>query len=154
MSRIAVFPGSFDPVTRGHEELILRLLPLFDKVIVAIGINADKKYMFSLEQRKEWIRRTFEGEKRIEVASYEGLTVEFCRSVGAGFIARGVRNAQDYQFESAIAQMNREIAPEIDTVFQVSHPQFTAISSTIVRDILRNGGDVSRFIPETVNPAK
>ncbi|NEN22415.1 pantetheine-phosphate adenylyltransferase [Cryomorpha ignava] len=150
MARIAVFPGSFDPITKGHENLIRRALPLFDKVIVAIGVNADKKYMFSLEERKEWIRQTFSFAENFEVGSYEGLTVNYCRSVNANYIIRGLRNAEDFQFESSIAQMNRELAAEIDTVFLVTSPEYSAYSSSIVRDILRNDGDVSKFIPNSI----
>lgn len=151
MSKIAIFPGSFDPITKGHEDLIRRAVPLFDKLFVAIGINTDKKYMFTLEQRKEWIQKTFADEKTIEVVSYKGLTVNFCKKVGASYIIRGVRNAQDYQFESSIAQMNRELAPTVETIFHVCKAEFCAYSSTIVRDIIHNKGDVSRFIPEAIS---
>src|SRR5690606_397084 len=150
MAKIAVFPGSFDPITKGHEDLIKRTLPLFDKVIVAIGVNADKKYMFSLEDRKEWIRQTFAFAENLEVGSYEGLTVSYCRKMGANYIIRGLRNAEDFQFETSIAQMNRELASEIDTIFLVTSPEYAAYSSTIVRDILRNDGDVSKFIPNSI----
>lgn len=150
MAKIAVFPGSFDPITKGHENLIKRALPIFDKVIVAIGVNADKKYMFSLKERKEWIRQTFSFAENLEVGSYEGLTVNYCRSVGANYIIRGLRNSEDFQFESSIAQMNRELAEEIDTVFMVTSPEYSAYSSSIVRDILRNDGDVSKFIPNSI----
>lgn len=150
MARIAVFPGSFDPITKGHEDLIKRCLPLFDKIVVAIGVNAEKKYMFGLEERMNWIRQVFNFEDKVEVAKYEGLTVSFCRSVGANFIIRGLRNAEDFQFEKSIAQMNRELGHEIDTLFLVTHPEYAAYSSSIVRDIYRNGGDVSKFIPNAI----
>ncbi len=150
MARIAVFPGSFDPITKGHEDLIKRVLPLFDKIIVAIGVNAEKKYMFTLEERKKWINQTFHFEDKVEVAHYEGLTVAFCRQVGASFIIRGLRNAEDFQFEKSISQMNRELAPEVDSLFLVTNPQYAAYSSSIVRDIHRNGGDVSKFLPNAV----
>ncbi len=150
MARIAIFPGSFDPITKGHEDLIKRALPLFDKIIVAIGINSEKKYMFDLEQRKKWIKQTFTFEDRVEVGSYEGLTVNYCRQVNAGFILRGLRNAEDFQFEKSIAQMNRELAGEVDTLFMVTHPEYAAYSSSIIRDIIRHKGDVSKFIPNTI----
>jgi len=147
MEKIAIFPGSFDPITKGHTDIIKRSLPLFDKVIVAIGVNSNKKCMFPLEDRMEWIRQTFKSEKGIVVDHYEGLTVNYCRKVNASHIIRGVRNAEYFQFESSISQMNKELAPEVDTLFFVTAPELAAYSSTIVRDILRNGGDVSKFIP-------
>jgi pantetheine-phosphate adenylyltransferase len=150
MARIAVFPGSFDPITKGHEDMIKRALPLFDKIIVSIGVNADKKYMFTLDERKAWIRQTFAFEDKVEVDTFEGLTVNHCRQVGANFVIRGLRNAEDFQFEKSIAQMNRELAPEVDTIFFVTNPQFAAYSSSIVRDIHRNNGDVSKFIPNSI----
>ena len=145
-----MYPGSFDPITKGHEDIIKRALPLFDKIIVAIGVNANKKYMFSLEERTNWIRQTFNFEDKVEVANYEGLTVNFCRNKNASFIIRGLRNAEDFQFESSIAQMNKELAPEVDTLFYVTSPELSAYSSTIVRDIVRNGGDVTKFIPNAI----
>ncbi len=150
MEKIAVFPGSFDPITKGHEDLIRRTLPLFDKIIVAIGVNAEKKYVFSLEKRMNWIRKTFQTEKNLEVKTYEGLTVNFCIEEGAKFIIRGLRDSRDFEYEKSIAQMNRELVPEIDTLFLVSKPEYSAYSSSIVRDIIRNNGDVSHFIPTAI----
>lgn len=147
---IAVFPGSFDPITKGHESIIKRALPLFDKIIIAIGVNHNKNYMFPLEKRMQWIKDTFKFEDKVEVAFYEGLTVSFCQRSNANYIIRGLRNAEDFHFESGIAQMNRELAVEVDTIFMVTSPEYSAISSTIVRDIHRNGGDVSRFIPNAI----
>jgi len=150
MARIAIFPGSFDPITKGHEDIIKRALPLFDKIIVAIGVNSEKKYLFGLDQRKAWIEQAFNFEDKVSVDMYEGLTVSFCRKTGATHIIRGLRNAEDFQFEKSIAQMNRELAPEVDTVFLVTNPEYAAYSSSIVRDIHRNGGDVSKFIPNAI----
>lgn len=150
MANIAVFPGSFDPITKGHENIVKRALPLFDKVIVAVGVNANKNYMFPLNQRLEWIKSTFNFEPKVSVETYEGLTVRFCLEKQANFIIRGLRNAGDFQFEKGIAQMNREMVSGIDTVFLVTTPELSAINSTIVRDIIRNGGDVSKFVPNAI----
>ena len=151
MTRIAIFPGSFDPITKGHEDLIRRALPLFDKVIVAIGVNAEKKYMFPLEKRIKWIEKTFASETNLEVGNYEGLTIDYCRSIGAQYIIRGLRNPNDFEFEKSIAQMNSELAPEIETVSLITNPRYASYSSSIVRDILRNHGDVQQFIPDAID---
>ena len=150
MARIAVFPGSFDPVTKGHESIILRALPLFDTIIVAIGNNSTKSYMFPLEKRKEWLKQAFAKHKQIEVEEYNGLTVDFCKKKGANYILRGIRTPGDYEFESNIAQMNKMMLPTIESIFMLTLPEHIALSSTIVRDILKHGGDVSQFIPSGI----
>jgi len=152
LKRIAVFPGSFDPITLAHVEIVERGLELFDKVIVAIGVNSVKKGMFSPEQRLEMIRKAFPNhfEDRVSVVFYEGLTVNFCRSENAGFILRGMRNVLDFESERAIAQHNIDLAPEIQTVFLVSPGHYSHISSTIIREILANKGDVSPFVPREI----
>ncbi len=147
--RIAVFPGSFDPFTVGHEALVKRTLSLFDQIIIAVGMNANKKYMFTTEKRTEWIKKVFANEAKIRVTSFTGLTVDFCKKNKADFIIRGVRTSTDFEFEKAIAQMNRSISP-IETIFIMPLPEHSAINSTIIRDIIRNGGDVSAFVPKGV----
>lgn len=150
MERIAVFPGSFDPITVGHVDIIKRGLKIFDRIIVGIGSNAEKKYMFDLQKREAWVQQTFASESRISVVTYQGLTVDFCKKVNAGFILRGLRNSSDFEFEKAIAHMNGAISNGLETIFILTDLRFAAVSSSIVRDIIRNGGDVSAFIPETV----
>jgi len=147
--RIAVFPGSFDPFTIGHEALVKRTLGLFDEIIVAVGMNATKKYMFPLEKRTEWIKNVFKGEPKVRVTSFTGLTVEFCKMNKADYIIRGVRTSTDFEFEKAIAQMNRTIS-EVETIFIMPQPEHSAINSTIIRDIIRNNGDASLFVPKGV----
>ena len=149
MERIAVFPGSFDPITLGHYDIIHRGISLFDKVIVAIGINAEKKYMFSLEERKRFIEQAFKGEPKVEVITYEGLTIDLCRNINAGFILRGLRNPADFEFEKAIAHTNRELS-KIETVFLLTAAKTSYISSSIVRDVIRNGGDYTILVPDPV----
>lgn len=148
MTRIALFAGSFDPITIGHADVVQRSTKLFDKVIVAIGVNSTKKYLFPLEQRLDWLRKTFTG-LPVEVSSFEGLTVEYCKKVGATHLLRGLRQAGDFEYEKTIAQLNMAIAG-IETIFMVSRPEFSHISSTIVREIVTNGGDVSAFVPAAV----
>jgi pantetheine-phosphate adenylyltransferase len=149
--RIAVFPGSFDPIHNGHVDIVHRLLPLFDKVIVAIGINQDKKYLFPLEKRMEWLKIVFGNETNIEITNYTGLTVDFCRKHHASFIIRGLRTGADFEFEKAIAQMNKSQGG-IETVFIISTPENSAITSTILRDIIKNGGNVSALVPVKIEP--
>ena len=151
MKRIAVFPGSFDPITLGHTSIVNRALPLFDEIIVAIGNNSQKKYMFDLNQRERWIKECFASEPKVKVELYSGLTVEFCEKRNAKFILRGLRNQQDFEYERSIAQMNRKLNDEIETVFLFTESEYAAINSTIVRDIVRNGGDVNQFLPKEIS---
>jgi len=147
--RRAIFPGSFDPITLGHVDIINRALPLFDEIVIAIGINADKKYMFSLEERIEFIEKNYENEPKISVKTYSGLTMEFCKEIDAHFILRGLRNPADFEFEKAIAQTNRKLSG-IETVFLLTSAATAFISSSIVRDVHRHGGDISEMVPESV----
>ncbi len=148
--RIAVFPGSFDPITLGHYDIVSRAIPLFDKIIVAVGTNANKNYMFSLEQRTAWIKETFKEEDKVSVDTYSGLTVEYCNSVGAQFILRGLRNPSDFEFEKAIAQTNRKLKGDLETIFLLTASGLSSISSSIVRDVIRNNGDYAQFVPAAV----
>jgi pantetheine-phosphate adenylyltransferase len=150
MSRICLFPGTFDPVTRGHTDIIERAVSLFDKLVIGVGINSSKQPMFTLEQRVGWISETFKHEPRVEVMGYEGLTVQFCDKIGAHFILRGIRYITDFEYEKAIADMNRLLAPHIETIFLTCSPVYSTTSSTLVRDVIRNGGDASMFLPESV----
>lgn len=150
MQRIAVFAGTFDPITKGHVDIVRRSLPLFDSVIVAVGINAKKQNLFPLEKRVEWIKNIFKDEGRVKVDSYEELTVEFCRKNNAQYILRGLRNGSDFDYEAHIAQLNKEMAPEIETIFMITSPELSYISSTIVRDLIVYGGDYKSFVPEEV----
>ncbi|WAC03409.1 pantetheine-phosphate adenylyltransferase [Lacinutrix neustonica] len=145
----ALFPGSFDPITLGHYDIIERAITLFDEVIVAIGVNSDKKYMFPLEQRMDFIREAFKDEPRIKVMSYKGLTVDFCKELDIKFILRGLRNPADFEFEKAIAHTNRDLAP-IETVFLLTAAKTSYIASSIVRDVIRNNGDYTKLVPKSV----
>ena len=145
----ALFPGSFDPLTLGHYDIIKRGVTLFDEVIVAIGINADKQYMFSLDERKQFIKEACADEPRIKVVTYEGLTVEFCKEIGVDYILRGLRNPADFEFEKAIAHTNRKLT-QIETVFLLTAAKTSFISSSIVRDVIRNNGDYTKFVPKSV----
>jgi pantetheine-phosphate adenylyltransferase len=151
MKKIAVFPGSFDPFTVGHEGIVKRALSLFDEIIIAVGANALKKSYYSLDTRKEMINKVFKDEPRIRVDHYEGLTVDYCRRNRAEYILRGLRTAADFEFERAIAQVNKAMAPGIESVFLLTIPEHSPINSTIVRDIIRSGGDASDFVPASIN---
>lgn len=148
--RIAVFPGSFDPFTIGHESIVSRSLGLFDKVIIAVGKNSTKANLFDIKKRVDWIREVFREVPQVEVDSYEGLTVDYCKRKGARFILRGLRTSSDFGFERGIGQVNKALLPEVETVFILALPEHSAISSTIIRDIIRNGGDASQFVPKAV----
>ena len=150
MEKICLFPGTFDPITLGHVDVIKRSISLFDKIIVAIGINSQKTPMFSIEQRTTWIEEIFKDYPQVSVASYSGLTINFCKEVGAQYMLRGIRYIADFEYEKAIADMNRMLAPEVETIFLTCAPEYTTISSTIVRDVIRNGGDVSKIVPAEV----
>lgn len=150
MQRIALFPGTFDPITIGHLDIIHRALPLFDKLVIGIGRNANKSAMFSEEQRMKWIKEIFRDNPNVSVAVYEGLTVECCRRVGANFILRGIRYVNDFEYEKAIADMNRSLDKDIETVFLTCLPQYTSVASTLVRDVIRNGGNARQFLPDAV----
>jgi len=150
MSRICLFPGTFDPLTLGHTDIIDRALPLFDKLVIGIGRNINKKPMFSEKQRLKWIREIYKDNPKVEALAYDGLTVECCRKAGANFILRGIRYVNDFEYEKAIADMNRSIDHKIETIFLTCLPQYTSVASTLVRDVLRNGGDVSQFLPAVV----
>jgi pantetheine-phosphate adenylyltransferase len=151
MKKIAVFPGSFDPFTIGHEAIIRRAINLFDEIIIAVGANTLKKNFYSLETRKEMITKVFKDEARVRVDHYEGLTVDYCKKNGAGYLLRGLRTSADFEFERAIGQVNKSMAPGIESVFLLTVPEHSFINSTIVRDIIRNGGDASKFVPAAIN---
>jgi len=148
--RIALFPGTFDPITIGHIDIIQRALPLFDKLIIGIGRNANKAPMFTEEMRLKWIKELYKHEPKVSSVVYEGLTVECCKKVNANFIVRGIRYVSDFEYEKAIADMNRSLDNNIETVFLTCLPQYTSVASTLVRDVLKNGGDVIPFVPSIV----
>ena len=148
MEKTALFPGSFDPFTVGHESVVRRALPLFDKIVIGIGLNETKSGYFPLSARVEWIKKLFSKETQIEVHTYSGLTVDYCREIGANYILRGLRTSADFEFERAIGQTNKLLDKNIETIFLLTRPEHTFMSSSIVRDIYKNGGDISAFIPQ------
>ncbi|HEX8356635.1 MAG TPA: pantetheine-phosphate adenylyltransferase [Segetibacter sp.] len=150
MSRICLFPGTFDPVTLGHIDIINRSLGLFDKLIVGIGKNTSKAEMYSAEKRLNWLKEIYKDEPKVDAMVYEGLTVECCKRIDARFILRGIRYVNDFEYEKAIADMNRSLDPSIETIFLTCLPKYTSVASTLVRDVIRNGGDVTQFLPEKV----
>lgn len=154
MSKIAVFPGSFDPFTIGHESIVTRALELFDKIIIAVGNNENKKVFFNLELRLSMIKDVFKEIEKVEVDQFHGLTIDFCKLVNARYILRGLRTSADFEYERAIAQVNKAMYPEIESIFMLTLPEHTSINSSIVREILRYGGDVSKFIPQVIDIKK
>lgn len=148
--KVAVFPGSFDPITLGHVSVVKRALPIFDEVIIAIGINSEKKNMFTVEQRKAWIEACFADEPKVTADTYSGLTVDYCKTKKAGFILRGLRTSADFEFERGIGQINRRLNNQVETVFLLTEAQFTPITSSIVRDVIRHGGNISGMVPSVV----
>lgn len=151
MERICLFPGTFDPFTLGHKDIIDRALPLFDKLVVGIGVNSSKQPMFPDQQREQWIKDIYKGNEKVDVIVYEGLTVKCCEQIGAKYILRGIRYVNDFEYEKAIADMNRSLNQNVETIFLTCLPQYTSVASTLVRDVLRNGGDVMAFLPEIVH---
>ena len=150
--KIALFPGSFDPVTKAHVDILQRSISLFDKVYIGIGLNSNKKPLLMPEKREQMLKAVFADEPKVEVIAYEGLTVAFCKQIGANYMIRGIRTVSDFEYEKAIAQMNHALEPEIESIFIVSKPGYSSISSTIVREILKYNGDVSQFIPKAALP--
>lgn len=149
--KIAVFPGSFDPITSGHVDIVKRALPLFDKIIVAIGINSQKQYLFDLDQRIKWLNEVFSDYEHIEIGQFEGLTAHYCKEIGAKYLIRGLRNASDFDYEKTISQLNSIVGKDLETLFLISRPMFSHISSTIVREIIKGNGDASPFLPEQIS---
>ncbi|MFS8082506.1 MAG: pantetheine-phosphate adenylyltransferase [Ginsengibacter sp.] len=150
MERICLFPGTFDPVTLGHTDIIGRALPLFDKLYIGLGRNSNKEPMFSEEQRLKWLKDIYKAEPKISVVAYDGLTVDCCKEIGARFIMRGIRYVNDFEYEKAIADMNRSLGNMPETIFLTCLPKYTSIASTLIRDVIKNGGDVAQFLPDVV----
>ncbi|NND33569.1 MAG: pantetheine-phosphate adenylyltransferase [Saprospiraceae bacterium] len=148
--KIAVFPGSFDPITSGHVDIVKRAIPLFDEIVVAIGENTQKTYLYSLDQRLTWLRKVFRDEPTIRIDHYEGLTAHYCRDINAHYMIRGLRNASDFDYEKTISQLNSIVVDNLETVFLISRPSFSHISSTIVREIIKGEGDASPFLPPEI----
>lgn len=146
--KIALFPGSFDPITIAHVDIVKRSLPLFDKIVVGIGLNSSKQNFLSAEKREEIVKSIFVNDTNVEIQTYQGLTIDFAKKIGATYMVRGIRSAADFEYERAIAQINKTMMPDVETIILLSRPEYSAISSTIVRDILRNNGDVSQFVPK------
>lgn len=151
--KIAVFPGSFDPITIGHVDLVTRAIPLFDQIVVAVGVNTSKKYLFSLEQRLEWLRQVFKSNPKVQVDHFHNLTAHYCQQIGARYLLRGLRNGSDFDYEKTISQINHIVGGGIETVFLIAQPEFSHISSTIVREIIVGGGDATPFIPQEIRIA-
>jgi len=151
MEKIAIFPGSFDPFTIGHESIVNRALPMFDKIVIMLGYNINKQSFYPIEKRLKWINKVFEHEEKIEVEAHDGLTVDFCKKVNAKYILRGIRTSSDFEYERAIAQVNKKMHPEIESVFLLTLPEHTPVMATIVRDVVSHGGDVSMFIPKSLD---
>lgn len=150
MSRIALFPGTFDPITLGHVDIVNRSLDLFDKIVIGIGTNVNKQPMYSEAQRIDWIQEIYKSDARVEARAYEGLTVNFCKEIGAKYVIRGIRFVSDFEYEKTIADMNRSLDNSIETIFLTCLPQYSSVASTLVRDVIRNGGDAGMFLPEIV----
>lgn len=153
MKKTAIFPGSFDPITNGHVDIVTRSLNLFDEIIIAIGVNTQKKYLFPLEKRIEWIKEVFKDEPKIKVESYNGLTINYCKSRGANYILRGIRSSADFEYEKMIAHLNNTMEPSIETILILSKAELSSVSSTIVREIIIGNGDVNKFIPVEIIPS-
>ncbi len=149
--KVAIFPGSFDPFTKGHENIVLRALPLFDEVVIAIGVNSNKTGFFTVEERIMLIKSVFANNPKVSVEGYAGLTVDYCKRKGAPFMLRGIRTAADFEYERAVAQMNKIMLPHVESVFLLTTPELTPVNSTIVRDILKHGGDATQFLPDNMD---
>ena len=150
VKRVAVFPGSFDPITTGHVDIVRRAIPLFDQIIIAVGHNTQKEYLFRLSDRLNWLEKVFEDDETVTIDDYEGLTAHYCTKIGAKFMIRGLRNSSDFDYEKTISQLNHIIGNELETIFLISRPEFSHVSSTIVREIIKGGGDASPFVPSAL----